>query len=120
MAAAQKRHHTEWQEIGGIAVVRFTTRHLRDEQVIEETFDALTELSEQPPRRVLLNFTGLEICVSWAIGKLVRLNDRLQPPGGRLALCCLPPFIDEILRIMRLRKRFNIYATEEEALQSFV
>lgn len=46
------------------------------------------------------------------------LNKKLKPPAGRLALCNLTPVVNEIV-IMRLRREFNIYPTEQEALQSF-
>jgi anti-anti-sigma factor len=119
MAEPAPRHDFEWEDAGGIAVVRFTTNVLREERIIRALYDQLDQLVTAGRTRVVMNFAGVEAFASYAIGKLIVLNDRLQPPGGRLALCALTPVINEIMDIMRLRKRFNIYATEREALESF-
>ena len=94
--------------------------------------------------RAILNSLGAYVAQSWqdgpslialgqgvdrdaALAKLnaapdivyAQLNNKLQAPDGRLALCALSPMVDEIMDIMRLRKQFNIYPTEREALESF-
>lgn len=120
MAAPHPRLGIEWQDIGGIAVVHFTTAILRDERAIQAIFDALSGLIDSGYTRLLINFHGIKAFASLAIGKLVRLNDRLQAPDGRLVLACLTPIVNEIMDIMQLRKRFAIYATEQAALESFL
>jgi anti-anti-sigma factor len=120
MPDSRERHYFEWQDAGGVAVVRFTTKFLREERIIRATFDQLEALIAAGTSKVLIDFTGLEAFASYAIGKLIRLNDRLQPPEGRLALCSLTPTVAEVLDVMNLRKRFNIYPAEREALESFV
>ena len=120
MSAAAARHNFEWEDAGGIAVVRFTTNILRDDRIIRDLFDQLDEqLVATGRNRIVLNFAGVEAFASYAIGRLISLNSRLAPPAGRLSLCALTPIIDEILDIMSLRKRFNIYKTEREAIESF-
>jgi anti-anti-sigma regulatory factor len=109
----------EWDDVGGIKVVRFNTRSLRDDRLIRAIFQEIDQLLVGTDRRVVLNFAGVEAFASYTIGKLVALNDRL-PPEGRLALCCLTSTINEIIDIMRLRKKLQIYKTEREALDSFV
>lgn len=120
MSAPSSRPGIEWQDIGGVAVVHFITPVLRDERAIQAAFDALNGLLEGGRTHVVINFHGLKGIASLAIGKLVRLNDRLQPPDGRLVLCALTPIVDEIMDIMQLRKRFHIYPTEQAALESFL
>ena len=114
------RDFFEWEDAGGVTVVRFTTGVLRDDRIIRMLFEELGKLLEQSGRRqVLLNFTGVQAFASYAIGKLISLNAKLKPPAGHLALCCLTPIVDEIIDIMNLRKHFDIHATEQEALESF-
>jgi anti-sigma B factor antagonist len=120
MSAPQPRHHFEWDNVGGIAVIRFTTSTLRDERIIRTVFDALDDLIDAGHLHMVIAFTGLEVFASFAIGKLIRLNDRLVKSGGRLVLCSLTPIVAEIVDLMNLRKKFTIYATEREALESFV
>jgi anti-sigma B factor antagonist len=120
MSAPDTQHCFEWEDAGGIAVVRFTIPYLRDERLIHALYDQIDQLINAGRTSVILNFTGVEAFASYAIGKLIRLNERLQPPAGRLVLCCLTEIVDEIIDIMNLRKRFQIYPTEQSALESFV
>jgi anti-anti-sigma factor len=120
MTGTESKHLFEWQDAGGVAVVHFKTTHLRDELQIRAIFDQLEQLVAAGQTKVVLNFAGMEVLASYAIGKLIRFNDRVQQAGGRLALCELTPTVEEILDIMSLRRRFAIYATEREALESFV
>jgi anti-anti-sigma factor len=119
MPVPKPPHHFEWEDAGGVAVIRFTTPHLRDDHVIRQMYEQIDQLITAGRTKVLMNFSGLQAFASYAIGKLIVLNDRLQGPAGRLALCCMSPSVAEILDIMRLRKRFNVYDTEREALESF-
>ena len=120
MSAPAVRHNFEWEDAGGIAVVRFTNKVLRDDRIIRTLFDQLDEqLIAAGRTRIVMNFGGLEAFASYAIGRLIALNDRLPHQGGRLALCHLAPMVGEIIDIMKLRKRFNIYDTEHDALESF-
>ena len=119
MSAPTAPHFFEWEDAGGVAVLRFTTPHLRDDRIIRQVFDQIEQLLAAGRNKVVMNFAGLQAFASYAIGKLIVLNDKLQGPKGRLALCCLTPMVTEIIDIMRLRKRFNIYDSEREAIESF-
>jgi anti-anti-sigma factor len=119
MSTPTTRHYFEWEDAGGVAVIRFTTPFLRDDRIIREIFDQIEQLLGAGRTRIVLNFGGLQAFASYAIGKLIVLNDKLQGPDGRLALCSLSPMVAEIIDIMKLRKRFNIYPSEREALESF-
>ena len=120
MTKRESKHLFEWQDAGGVAVVQFRTAVLRDERQIRDLFEQLDELLTAGHTKVVMNFAGLEVFASYAIGKLIRFNDRLRPPEGRLALCELTPIVEEIIDIMNLGKRFQIYPTEQSALESFV
>jgi anti-anti-sigma factor len=120
MSAPPARHHFEWEDAGGVTVVRFTTRVIRDDRIIRAMFEQLDRLVEVAGRRkVVLNFAVIDAFASYAIGKLIVLNKKLQPPDGRLALCQLTPIVEEIVDIMRLRRDFNVYKTEQDAIESF-
>jgi anti-sigma B factor antagonist len=107
----------EWEDVGGIAVVRFTTPYLRDDRLIRMLFEQIDQLVDSGKKKLVMNFTGLEAFASYAIGRLITLNTRMPATGGKLFLCCLTPMVDEIVDIMNLRKRFNITKTEAEALE---
>src|SRR5262245_27997678 len=119
MSAPSGPHYFEWEDAGGVAVVRFATKVIRDDRIIRTMYEQLDRLIEQSGRRkVLLNFAGVEAFASYAIGKLIVLNNKLQPPDNLLALCCLTPIVNEIVDIMKLRRQFRIYGSEPEALQA--
>jgi anti-anti-sigma factor len=120
MPSTQPLSPFEWTDVGGIAVVRFTVNVLRDERIIRDLFDALDGLVENGRTRIVLNFAGIQMFASYAIGKLITLDNRITKEGGRLVMCELTPVVEEIVDIMRLRRRFTIVKTEREALESFV
>ncbi len=117
--SAPSPHYFEWEDAGGVAVVRFTTPVLRDDRIIRALFDQLDQLVNGGRNRIVIDFGGLQAFASYAIGRLIALNDKLPGQGGRLALCNLVPLVVEIIDIMNLRKRFHIYGTQREALESF-
>ncbi len=117
--AEGEKHYFEWHDVGGVAVVRFLTRFLREEREIREIFDELDALVTSGRNKMLIDFSVIEAFASFAIGKLLRLNERLRLEG-RLALCSLTPNIEEILDLMNLRRSFHLYPDERSALESFV
>jgi anti-sigma B factor antagonist len=121
MSAPAGKQSIEWEEANGVNIVRFATPSLRDDRLIRTIFEQIDQLLIDTGRRkLILNFSGVEAFASYTIGKLVALNKNLQTPTSRLALCCLTASVNEIIDIMRLRKQFNIYPTEQTALDSFV
>jgi anti-anti-sigma factor len=120
MSSPQAKSHFNWADVGGVVVVTFATLHLREERVIMSVFDGVGDLVTAGKNRIVIDFTGLTTFASYAIGKLISLERNIQAANGRLALCELPPIVDEIVNIMNLRKKFNIYKTERDALESFV
>jgi anti-anti-sigma factor len=119
MSAPAAQHYFEWEDAGGIAVVRFTTPFLRDDRIIREVFEQIDQLVAGGRSKIAMNFGGLQAFASYAIGKLILLESKLKAPTGRLALFTLSPMVAEIIDIMRLRKHFHIYDSEREALESF-
>jgi anti-anti-sigma factor len=112
-------NYFEWEDAGGIAVLRFTTPFLRDDRIIRQVFEQIEQLLAAGRVKIVINFEGLQAFASYAIGKLIVLNDKLPASGGRLALCNLSAMVDDLIDIMALRKRFHIYRGEREALESF-
>jgi anti-anti-sigma factor len=120
MPPATERHWLESEEIGGVTVVRFLMRTLRAEEAIAAVFTQLDRLvTDGNCRKLVVNFGNVDIFASYAVGRLISLKRKVETAHGRLALCSLTPVVTEIMDIMQLRRMFHIYATEQEALQSF-
>ena len=113
-------HWLEREDFGGVTVVRLKPPKTLDEDTIRAVFDPIQSLIGEVGRnQLVLNFAAVEHLPSYAVGKLVMLNRKVQATNGRLALCQLTPAVLETLESTRLMELFTICATEEEALQSF-
>jgi anti-sigma B factor antagonist len=120
MSSQPRRRRLEVEDIGDVTVVKFTDKKILDEQNIQVIGEQLYSLVDDAGRRkLLLNFGNVEFLSSAALGKLITLNKKVQSAGGRLALCSIDSQIFEIFEITGLKRLFNIYDDEQEALQSF-
>jgi len=104
----------------GIFVCEFTSSKILDETNIKQIGDRLGGLidgREYP--KILLDFTNVDHLSSAALGMLINANNRLLQRNGQLRLCKIRPQIMEVFAITKLNKLFRIYATREEARESF-
>jgi anti-anti-sigma factor len=118
--ASSEKYWITWEESQGVTVVRFTTLDFRGESVIPAIFEQIEQLLlDTGHNNLVLDFSGIDYFPSYAIGKLLMLNKRLQPPQDGLALCCLTDVVEDIFDVLRLRPQFKIYRDEQEAIESF-
>lgn len=120
MATPPRRQRLVVEDIGDIAVVSFVDKKILDEQNIQMIGDDLFRLVDELGRRkILLNFTNVEFMSSAALGKLIRLHQKLAGVGGKLILCGISKGIMEIFELTKLDKMLTIEKDEQKALQSF-
>src|SRR5438270_10833993 len=95
MSSAQpRRRRLETEHIGDVTVVNFVDRKILDEQNIQVIGDQLFSLVDSDGmRKLLLNFGNVEYLTTDALGKLIKLNKKLQGVGGRLVLLNIDPQI---------------------------
>jgi anti-sigma B factor antagonist len=114
------RQRITFEEVGDITVVQFVDKKILDEQNIQLIGDALFKLVDELGRRkLLLNFANVEFMSSAALGKLIRLHQRLHSIGGKLILCNISKSILEIFEITKLDKMLTIVKDEKTGLASF-
>lgn len=120
-AQTPRRRRLEVEDIGDVTFIRFTDSKILDEANVQLIGDQLFSLVDDHGRKkLLLDFSKVEYMTSAFLGKLVTLNKKVQQVGGRLALCNLAhKEIFDIFVITGLKRLFNIYKDEQEALQSF-
>lgn len=115
-------HPSGWlgiEHLGDITVAKFTTRLLLDEAEIQIVGEQLLSLvSRLGGRPLLLNFAAVERMSSAMLGQLLVLQKKVQAAGSRLALCQIRPPIAEIFALVGFGQLFEIYADEQEALQT--
>jgi anti-anti-sigma factor len=108
------------EQVGKVAVARFTREVVLSGQPAEAIGDQLIALLGEPGRHwLLLDFDRVRSLSSLMLAKLVALSRTAEAVGGRFALCNLHAVIAEILEVTRLNHVLNVYPGEAEALQSF-
>jgi anti-anti-sigma factor len=100
-------------------VIRFKRRTILDSTAIEAIGEHLLRLAgDEEHRAVVLNFAGVESLTSAMIGKFVALHRLLNESGGRLAFCCVDPFLMEVFKIVQIPERIPIHSDEAQALRA--
>jgi anti-sigma B factor antagonist len=99
--------------IGDIAIVKLEGR------VDSRTLNPLSDWLTQSPSMVILDLSEATFLDSAALGVLVRGMKRCRQMSGDLRLCSIPAPIRMIFELTRLDKAFQIFPTNQDALQSF-
>ena len=115
-----RRQRIEVSDVGDIAVVTFIDKKILDEQNIQMIGDDLFRLVDELGRRkVLLNFANVQYMSSAALGKLIRLHQRLHSLGGKLVLCGISKDLYDVFSITKLDKMLKIVKDEQTGINSF-
>jgi anti-sigma B factor antagonist len=78
----------------------------------------LLEFRENHTPRVILNLLGVNYIDSSGVASLVEALKAARDVGSRLILFGLSPIAHEVLQLSKLLKIFEIYDTEDMALQA--
>jgi anti-sigma B factor antagonist len=117
---SQTRQRLIVEDIGDIAVVNFVDKKILDEQNIQMIGDDLFRLVDELGRRkILLNFANVQYMSSAALGKLIRLHQRLHSIGGKLVLCGISKDLYDVFVITKLDKMLTIVKDDKIGLNSF-
>jgi anti-sigma B factor antagonist len=119
MSVKHGDHWLEREDFGDVTVVRFKSPRVVDEDN-SAVFDEIYAVNKLGRNRLVLNLAVCEYMTSMGLGKMVMLNRKVQAAHGRLALCAMNAAVEEIFEITHLLPLFNVYATEQAAIESFV
>ena len=105
------------RRVGDIAVVKVSGRIVEGAELaaLQKHLDGLMPYGAY----ILLPLGDVVFLDSSGLGLLVRYLTRTRNVHGNLKLCALPPPIEEVLRVTRLRGAFDPHGTEEEAIADF-
>ncbi|MFM7138167.1 MAG: STAS domain-containing protein, partial [Planctomycetota bacterium] len=67
----------------------------------------------------LLDFEGVELLSSAALGKLITFDRKVKTSKGRLKMCGVAPGILEVFQVTKLDKVFDIRPDAAKALAAF-
>jgi anti-sigma B factor antagonist len=91
------------------SVVRFRQPWISGLLVIEKLGEELYALVEKEDRKnLMLDFATVEYLSSAALGKLIKLNAKVQSRGGTMKLRNLQPQILEVFLVCKLECLFQI------------
>ena len=111
--------------------MRITTRQINDVTILDlngkitictgdiALRQALSEALVAAARNLLVNMARVTMIDSSGIGELVSGYTTTANHGGRLKLCSLPPKVSDILEITQLITVFEVFDSEQEAIESF-
>lgn len=100
--------------------VKFMKQRLCGEDDNQELGKELFRLVERDGvRKLLLNFNGVTLVSSGALGKLITLCKKMEEVGGVVIFCNIHPQIQKVLDVTHLNKLFNIQSDEEAARRAF-
>lgn len=103
--------------VDGITVVDCHGRIVFGEETADLR-DTIRRLIAQS-KRIVLNLAGVNYIDSGGLGTLVALYATAQKAGSCIKLANLTPRVGDVLQITKLVTIFQIYDSEEAALQSF-
>ena len=107
-------------EVGDVTLVNFVDKKILDDLNIQMIGDDLFRLVDELGRKkVLLSFTNVEFMSSAALGKLIRLHQRMVQVGGKLVMCAIAKDIMTVFVLTKLDKMLKIVKDEQTGLNSF-
>ena len=80
---------------------------------------AIHEALDAGSKDILVNLENVSTIDSSGVGELVSSYTTVTNRGGKLKLVNLPPKVADILQITQLITVFDVYETEDEALEAF-
>jgi anti-sigma B factor antagonist len=103
--------------VDGILVVDCSGRIIFGEESANLR-DTLRDLIPQN-KRIILNLSGVNYIDSGGLGTLVALYTSARNSGGSIKLANLTQRVGDLLQVTKLLTVFDVYDSEERALESF-
>jgi len=117
MAEIKPKISVEYAENG--AVVTFTDERILEEEDIRALKEAIMSLVDQAGRiNMILDFRNVRFLSSAVLGLLIRVSKKIYESGGSLKLCNIDRKIQEVFKITRLNRIFDIYRDLDSAMES--
>jgi anti-sigma B factor antagonist len=105
-------------EVDGVAVVWLDGRVVLGEET-GALRDKVKSLIAEGNKKVILNMNNVTLIDSAGLGALVAAYTSTKSGGASLCLCHLGTKFNELLQITRLITIFEVYKTQEDAINSF-
>jgi len=80
---------------------------------------ALSQLLEQKEENIVLNLKDVPFMDSTGLASIVNLLKRIQKAQKDIKISAPSPIVSKLLHLTRLEKVFEIFDTQEDAINSF-
>jgi anti-sigma B factor antagonist len=101
-----------------VLIVYFQDVRIIDDSRINSLGEELGELiNDNSNSRIILNFQNVGFMSSAMIGKLVLFGKKCKEAKVKLRLCTIGENVEEVFKLMRLNKVFDIDKKEETAIK---
>ncbi len=105
----------------GILFIQLDDPRLLDEariQQVEQELDAAIDATDET--RIVMDFSKVQFMSSSMLGKLVKTHKKCKSYKVKLKLCGVTPEIQEVFKITRLDKLFDIEKDAEAARKAIL
>lgn len=105
----------EYEKNATIAI--FTDTSILEDEDIQAIQNSIMPLiSQSGPVNLILDFSNVKFLTSAMLGVLIRLSRKIYEAKGQLKLCSIDPKVQQIFKITRLTRVFDICLTKADAL----
>ena len=108
-----------WCDKKGVRVISFVVKEMGinfdADRFEEELAQAIKGLASP---KVILNMSDVSYVSSRPLGSLVGFHKRVWSAGGQIKISNIPDYVHETIRAAKLHRIFELYETEDEALDS--
>lgn len=102
---------------GQVVVTTLTDEKILDEDQLQSLEGSFLPLIEQSPEiQLIIDFSNVKFLTSSVLGLLIRISKKVYETNGSLRLCAISPKIQDVFRITRLDKIFEIYDNVDNAM----
>ncbi|MHC4552328.1 MAG: STAS domain-containing protein [Planctomycetota bacterium] len=102
---------------GTIVITTLEDEKILDESQLEGLEGSFLPLIEQNPGiQLIIDFTNVKFLTSSVLGLLIRVSKKVYETEGTLRLCSINAKIQEVFKITRLDKIFEIFNSFEDAM----
>jgi anti-sigma B factor antagonist len=102
---------------GQIVIATLTDEKILDEdQLLSLEGSFLPLIKQTPGIQLIINFKNVKFLTSSVLGLLIRISKNVIENNGTLRLCSIDPKIQDVFRITRLDKIFDIQPSVEDAM----
>ena len=99
------------------AIATLTDEKILEEADIQAIENSLVPLIDQRPGiKLVLDFSNVKFLSSAVLGLLIRVSKKIYESNGQLKLCNINEKIFQVFKITRLDRIFDIFKTQQAAL----